>query len=272
LQSRRELFKNSRMRKRQGWLFEGLATPLVAAGKFEEEAYGCGARWVAGIDEVGVGPLAGPVVAAAVIMPRGLENPQIKDSKLLSAKQRETLAEWIKAHAVSWAVGQVDAEEIDRTDILKATHAAMAAAFKGLHPRPDFVLIDGSYEIPASLLVDSLNGDSGESTSNNQYTSNQYTSNRFPMQEAITKGDRLCFSVAAASILAKVARDNLMLGYERLYPQYLFAQHKGYASALHLAALRQHGPSPIHRCSFRGVKELMPRPTGSAALPLFQEG
>ncbi|MGH7834537.1 MAG: ribonuclease HII [Candidatus Binatia bacterium] len=270
------------MRKRQRWLFEGLAVPLVAAGKFEEEAYRRGARWVAGIDEVGVGPLAGPVVAAAAIMPRGLENPRIKDSKLLSAKQRETLAVWIKAHAVSWAVGKVDAEEIDRTDILKAAHAAMAAAFKALHPRPDHILIDGSYEIPVSLLVESLTRYSGENDANeecmrreytsNEYTNSDYTNSDLPVQQAITKGDRLCFSVAAASILAKVARDNLMLEYERLYPQYLFAQHKGYASALHLAALRQHGPSPIHRRSFRGVKELMPRRTDSAALPLFREG
>jgi ribonuclease HII len=225
---------------------------------------------------VGVGPLAGPVVAAAVIMPRDLENPKIKDSKLLSAKQRETLAEWIKTHAVSWAVGKVDAEEIDRTDILKATHAAMAAAFNALHPRPDFVLIDGSYEIPVSLLVDSLNRYSRETQADNprrnhEHTSNDYMSNELPLQQAITKGDRLCFSVAAASILAKAARDSLMLEYESLYPQYLFGQHKGYASALHLAALQQHGPSPIHRCSFRGVKELMPRRKESATLPLFQE-
>jgi ribonuclease HII len=263
------------MRKRQGWLFEGLAAPLVAGRKFEEEAYGGGARWVAGIDEVGVGPLAGPVVAAAVIMPRGLENPEIKDSKLLSATQRETLAAWIKAHAVSWSVGKVDAEEIDRTDILKATHAAMAAAFKGLDPRPDYVLIDGSYEIPPSLFVDSLTRYSRDDQTDNdcrhhEYMSNDYTNND-PAQRAVTKGDRLCFSVAAASILAKAARDNLMLEYELLYPQYLFAQHKGYASELHLAALRQYGPSPIHRCSFRGVKELMPRRTAGAALPLFRE-
>jgi ribonuclease HII len=265
------------MRKAQGWLFEGLAALRVAAGKFEEEAYGRGARWVAGIDEVGVGPLAGPVVAAAVIMPRGIENPKIKDSKLLSAKQRETLADWIKTHAVSWAVGKVDAEEIDRTDILKATHAAMAAAFRGLDPRPDHILIDGSYEIPPSLFVDSLNRYSRENQTDNscqghEYTNNDYTNNDLPLQQAITKGDRRCFSVAAASILAKTARDDLMIEYERLYPQYRFAQHKGYASELHLAALRQHGPSPIHRCSFRGVKELMPRRTGSDALPLFREG
>lgn len=257
-------------------MFEGLAAPQVAAAKFEDEAYGRGARWVAGIDEVGVGPLAGPVVAAAVIMPRGLENPEIKDSKLLGAKQRETLAEWIKAHAVSWSVGNVDAEEIDRTDILKATHAAMAAALKGLDPRPDYVLIDGSYEIPVSLLVDSLNRHSrGDQTDNHcrhhEYTSNDYTNSDLPVQQAVTKGDRLCFSVAAASILAKAARDDLMFEYERLYPQYLFGQHKGYASELHLAALRQYGPSPIHRCSFRGVKELMPRRTEGAALPLFRE-
>lgn len=243
------------MRHRQGWLAHEMSVPTFKPGDMEAQGYGRGYRFIAGVDEVGVGPLAGPVVAAAVILPRGLLNPDVKDSKLLTASKREELANWVKERAVAWAVGIVSPEEIDRINILNATHMAMAIAFKQLDPSPEYILIDGSYEIPRNFLA-------CESS----------RLGAFPYQRAIKKGDRICLSIAAASIVAKVTRDQLMKEYHDLYPQYEFARHKGYASKAHLAALSQFGPSPIHRKSFGGVREVLPQSSDNSASPLFRQG
>ena len=243
------------MRNRQGWLAQEMSVPTFKPGDFEEAGYARGYRFIAGLDEVGVGPLAGPVVAAAVVLPRGLLNPDVKDSKLLTACKREELASWVKENAVAWAVGVVSPEEIDRINILNATHLAMASAFARLEPSPEYLLIDGSYEIPRSFLA-------CESS----------RLGAFPYQKAIKKGDRVCLSIAAASIVAKVTRDQLMKEYNELYPQYQFARHKGYASKAHLAALQQFGPSPIHRKSFGGVREVLPQCSDDSGSPLFRQG
>jgi len=201
---------------------------------FEAEFHARGFACIAGLDEVGRGPLAGPVVAAAVILSRGYANGEIKDSKLLSAKQREKLAPVIQGCAESWAIGVVDVAEIDRINILKASLLAMANALDGLELAPDCLLIDGNQPIPADL-----------------FRSHGAAS----FQKTIVKGDQLCLSIAAASIVAKVARDQIMIDYDRCYPEYGFAAHKGYGSGAHLAALRRYGPSPIHRRSFRPVRD-----------------
>ena len=213
-------------------------TDPVPFGVIEEEGYTRGFTCIAGLDEVGRGPLAGPVVAAAVVLPRGFSHDGIKDSKLLTAKQRETLAPAIRAQAQSRGIGVVEVEEIDRINILKASLLAMAKAFAALRPRPDYLLIDGNQPIPAQWL-ESSNRPSGAP----------------PRQRTIVKGDRLCLSIAAASILAKVARDEMMIELHEHYPQYGFAGHKGYGSAAHLEALRRYGPSPVHRRSFKPVRD-----------------
>jgi len=205
---------------------------------FEEEGFARGFRRIAGLDEVGRGPLAGPVVAAAVVLPRGFFHPDIKDSKLLTATQREKLAPLIRSNAASWGLGVVEAEEIDRINILKASLLAMAKACEALRPRPDYLLVDGNQEISRELLQ-AISRSGGSP----------------PPQKTIIKGDRLCLSIAAASIIAKVARDRIMVELDKSYPAYGFASHKGYGSAAHLEALRRFGPSPIHRRSFRPVRE-----------------
>jgi ribonuclease HII len=207
--------------------------------RIEEQGYARGYSYIAGIDEAGRGPLAGPVVAAAVILPQGFAHRDIKDSKLLTGKQRERLAPVIKSNAVSWGLGVVDVEEIDRSNILKATLMAMAKACHALSPTPDYLLIDGNQTIPAAIL--------GLGRNFNAFA---------PCQETIIKGDRICLSIAAASIVAKVARDEMMIALDASYPQYGFAGHKGYGSAAHLEALRRHGPSPAHRRSFKPVRAL----------------
>lgn len=183
-----------------------------------------GFQLVAGIDEVGRGPLAGPVVAAAVVLPAGLELPGVKDSKLLTAARREACSQMILDCALGVALGSVGPSEIDRTNILQATFQAMVQAVAALSVSPDYLLIDGPYRIP--LTID---------------------------QEGIPGGDRQCLSIAAASIVAKVYRDRLMCDYHRQYPEYGFDRNKGYGTAEHLEALRRHGPCPIHRVSFRRV-------------------
>lgn len=207
-------------------------------GAIEEDGYNRGFTCIAGVDEAGRGPLAGPVVAAAVILPRGFAHRDVKDSKLLTAKQRETLAPVIRAQAQSWGIGVVEVEEIDRINILKATLLAMAKAFAALRPGPDYLLIDGNQQIPWALL---------------QIWNR--TIGAPPQQRTIVKGDRFCLSIAAASILAKVARDEMMIELDEHYPQYGFAGHKGYGSAAHLEALRRFGPSPVHRRSFKPVRD-----------------
>ncbi|HEX2500152.1 MAG TPA: ribonuclease HII [Methylomirabilota bacterium] len=197
----------------------------------EEDLYaqerGAWARglWVAGVDEVGRGPLAGPVVAAAVILDPTAPVDGLRDSKLLTGRQRRRLAREIRAHALAWGVGRVGPRRIDTVNVLQATWYAMRAALGQLRIPPGLVLVDGHLRIPGVTCT----------------------------QRAIIAGDRRSASVAAASILAKVARDTLMVRADRRYPQYGFRQHKGYATAAHIEALARLGPCPLHRRSFHGV-------------------
>ncbi len=191
---------------------------------FEQQARARGYLQVAGIDEAGRGPLAGPVVAAAVILQPDRPLDGVNDSKKLSERQRERLFEQIQQQARAIGVGTVDAATIDRINILQATRQAMLEAVQQLALQPDLLLIDGITPIATQLP-----------------------------QQTIKQGDQRSASIAAASIIAKVTRDRLMLDYDQQFPQYGFARHKGYGSAAHLAALRNHGPCPIHRLSFGGV-------------------
>ena len=183
---------------------------------------------VAGVDEAGRGPLAGPVVAAAVILDDLQPIRGLADSKTLTALRRERLFDEIRAKALCCSIAQASAEEIEQLNILQATLLAMRRAVDGLRLKPNKVLVDG---------------------------------NRLPvldvLAEAIIKGDALVPAISAASILAKVHRDRWCVEYDRQFPQYGFARHKGYGTAEHIAALRQHGPSPQHRKTFRPVTELM---------------
>ncbi|MCE5239719.1 ribonuclease HII [bacterium] len=196
-------------------------TPPAAPKRLELEAWSRGLRYVAGVDEVGRGPLAGPVVAAAVIFPPDVHIPHVTDSKLLRPEEREELAERIRAEALAWGVGLVPAPLIDAINILRATHVAMREAIRSLDPAPEMLLVDGR------ALPDI----------------------EFP-QVHVIGGDRRSFVIAAASILAKTHRDRIMEHLDALYPQYGFAGHKGYASAEHLRAIGEHGPCPAHRLSF----------------------
>jgi len=191
---------------------------------FEREAYRRGYALVSGVDEVGRGPLAGPVVAAAVILPRHADLPGVKDSKQLTATQREACCREILASAVSVGIGCIEPAVIDRLNILQATFKAMLQAVDKLEVQPDFLLIDGPYALPSPLP-----------------------------QKGIPRGDQRSLSIAAASIVAKVHRDRLMCEYHACYPAYDFARNKGYGTARHLEALRRHGPCPLHRLSFRRV-------------------
>lgn len=193
---------------------------------FESQVRRQGYRIIAGLDEAGRGPLAGPVVAAAVILPHGAEISGLDDSKKLTPARREAVLEIVREKALAIGVGMADHEAIDRINILQATLAAMHSAVANLHLAPDFLLIDGINTIPVNIP-----------------------------QKTIKKGDSLSASIAAASIVAKVTRDRLMEEYDLLYPGYGFASHKGYGAATHLAAIAALGPSPIHRRTFRGVRE-----------------
>ena len=195
---------------------------------FEKEATENGYRKIAGIDEAGRGPLAGPVVSSAVILPPAFALSDVMDSKKLSAKKRARLYDKIYTLASAIGIGIVDPLEIDRINILQASLFAMAMAVDNLNPQPDYLLIDGTFCI----------------------------SSQFP-QKPIIKGDSLSISIAAASIIAKVTRDRLMESYDFYYPQYGFCQHKGYPTKAHKAAIRKFGCSPIHRRSFKGVKEYL---------------
>ncbi len=189
--------------------------------RFEDDAYAQGFKAVIGTDEVGRGPLAGPVVAAAVVLPRGVEIIGINDSKKLSEKRREALAEEIKAKAIAYQIAEVSAAEIDQINILHAAELAMQKAIEAL-PLGDYVLIDGQNQLQINAMSKNLIG-----------------------------GDGLSISIAAASIIAKVYRDQLMTRLDELYPQYHFAQNKGYGTAEHYQAIKEFGPCPIHRHSFR---------------------
>ncbi len=193
---------------------------------FERKLWREGVRLIAGVDEAGRGPLAGPVCAAAVILPVDVELPGVTDSKALTHEAREALVPKIEARAVSIGVRLIDHEQIDRINIFQAAMLGMREAIAQLDPVPEHVLVDGNFA-PGS---------------------------RYP-ETAIVKGDALSLSIAAASIIAKVTRDRIMVRYDAEYPAYGFAQHKGYATPQHLAALREHGPCPIHRRSYSVVAE-----------------
>lgn len=185
-------------------------------------------EFLAGVDEVGRGPLAGPVVAAAVILDPARPIEGLKDSKKLSVRRRETLAEQIRAQALAWSLGRAEAEEIDNINILQASLLAMQRAVAGLSMAPQLVLIDG----------------------------NQCPSLEYPSQ-AVIKGDDRVPAISAASILAKVVRDREMLDMDLRYPGYGFAQHKGYPSKLHLDALLRLGVTPIHRRCYAPVRRVL---------------
>jgi ribonuclease HII len=198
---------------------------LVCGGRYERAARASGAKIVAGVDEVGRGALFGPVVAAAVILPEGCRIPGLRDSKQLIAEERERLARIVERKALAIAVEEVDAETIDRVNIYQATRMAMTAAVCRLALQPDH------------LLIDAMRLDFACS------------------QTSIIYGDSLSISIAAASVVAKVYRDSRMCQLDREYPQYGLASHKGYSTPEHKQALAAHGPSPLHRRSFRPVAE-----------------
>lgn len=189
---------------------------------YEENALKAGYKTICGIDEAGRGPLAGPVYAAAVILPIGLEIKGLNDSKKISEKKREQLFDVICENAVSYSIGIATEKEIDEINILNATFLAMHRAVEGLNIKPDYALIDG----------------------------NQYPKIPMITEETVVKGDAKSMSIAAASILAKVSRDRFMLEKAKEYPQYQFEKHKGYGTKLHYEMLTEFGPSPIHRLSF----------------------
>lgn len=191
----------------------------------EERCWAEGYALVCGADEAGAGPLAGPVYAGAVILPRYIELPGLNDSKQLTEKSREALFPVIQERAEAWAVASVDAAEIDNTDILSARIKAMQMAIDALGRKPDFALIDG-------------NRDKGQ------------TAAIITPHRCVVKGDGLSASMAAASILAKVSRDRYMLEMAQRYPEYAFERHKGYGTKLHYERLDKYGPSPIHRKTF----------------------
>jgi len=207
--------------------------------RYEKRAYDEGASVVAGVDEAGRGPLAGPVVAAAAILPREFRHKTLNDSKQLTAEQRdEIFAELTVRDDIRWAVGISEVEVIDSYNILRATWRAMVLALDALPVKPDHVLVDGLH-VPAIRI----------------------------RQKAIVKGDAKSFSIAAASVIAKVTRDRLMLKLHTQFPQYNFAQHKGYGTAEHLAALEQHGPCAILRRSFAPIRQAIEPVQAEFALP-----
>jgi ribonuclease HII len=211
---------------------ELFSTPPVDLLFFERQARSNGFQLVAGIDEAGRGPLAGPVVAAAVILPAGLLIKGVNDSKKLSPDTRERLFDTIMTQALSVGIGMGSPELIDRINILQATLHAMLEAVSQLAPQPDYILIDGISSINSPIP-----------------------------QKTIKKGDSLSLSIAAASIIAKVTRDRLMRELDGIHPGYGFSGHKGYGSTLHMDAIRRLGPSPVHRLTFGGVKEHLPCPS-----------
>jgi ribonuclease HII len=196
--------------------------------EYENKGVAKGYKNIAGIDEAGRGPLAGPVVAAALIFSSKIDIAGLDDSKKLSPKKREELLPIIQGRAISYGVAVVDHKVIDKINILQASLLAMKQAVEQLQPVPDLLLIDGNQKIDSTLD-----------------------------QWAIVKGDSKSLSIAAASVLAKVTRDRIMEDYHKLYPQYEFHRHKGYGTKLHRALIEKHGPCPIHRSTFKGVSEFI---------------
>lgn len=190
--------------------------------EFEKAAVNSGFSCICGVDEAGRGPLAGPVCAAAVILPEGAVIEGLDDSKKLTEKKREKLYDIIKQTAVAYSVAYGTLEEIETVNILEATYLAMNRAIEGLTVKPDFALIDGN-RVPRGIKIPC---------------------------ETIVKGDSKSMSVAAASVLAKVTRDRLMLEYDKKYPEYNFKKHKGYGTKEHTELIKQYGPCEIHRLSF----------------------
>ena len=190
--------------------------------EFEKAAVNSGFSCICGVDEAGRGPLAGPVCAAAVILPEGAVIEGLDDSKKLTEKKRERLYDIIKETAVAYSVAYGTLEEIETVNILEATYLAMNRAIEGLSVKPDFALIDGN-RVPRGIKIPC---------------------------ETIVKGDSKSMSVAAASVLAKVTRDRLMLEYDKKYPEYNFKKHKGYGTKEHTELIKQYGPCEIHRLSF----------------------
>jgi ribonuclease HII len=200
---------------------------------YEYGAYQEGYQLIAGIDEVGRGPIAGPVVAAAVILPRNFFLPGVNDSKLISEKNRLQMATEIKKLALAWSIVMISSRRIDQKNILQATKEAMRTAIQELNPNPDFILVD-AVNIPDLAIK----------------------------QYPIIKGDTLSISIACASIIAKVERDHIMQNYDAMYPGYGLARHKGYATREHIIALDNLGPTPIHRGSFEPVKTMLGNQNG----------
>ncbi len=198
---------------------------LKCTTRYERELWKSGARLIAGVDEVGRGSLFGPVVAAAVVLDPGYRIRGLRDSKLLPAERREVLAERIREHAIAWSVAAVDAARIDQINIYHASLLAMKLAVERLNPRPDYLLVDA-----VTLDFDCA-------------------------QRKIIHGDALSASIAAASILAKVHRDAIVSALDSVYPQYGLASNKGYSTPFHKRALRQYGPSPMHRQSYAPVAD-----------------
>ena len=188
---------------------------------YENQLYQLNLNFIAGVDEAGRGPLVGPVVAACVILPKEVFISEINDSKKLSEEKREVLSEVIKKVAISYAIGIVDCEEIDKINILNATYKAMQIAISKIQQKIDYLLVD-AITIPQIEIN----------------------------QKAIVKGDSKSISIAAASILAKVERDKIMKEYHKIYPQYNFEKNKGYGTKEHIEALKKYGPCPIHRKTF----------------------
>jgi len=201
--------------------------------EFEHKALNRGYRQIAGIDEAGRGPLAGPVVSAAVILPENFSGQGITDSKKLSEKKRRTLFAYIKKHAICVATGIASHHEIDQINILQASLLSMKRSVENLSQAPDFI-------IPDFLLIDG-----------------KFTIEMNIDQSAIVKGDSKSISIAAASIIAKVTRDAIMKKLHKKYPLYNFIQHKGYPTKAHKEAILKYGPCPVHRQTFKGVKEVI---------------
>jgi ribonuclease HII len=210
----------------------------LCCSRYERDARQHGWQRIAGIDEAGRGSLFGPVVAGAVILNPRRRIVGLDDSKKLSAERRSELALRIREHALAWAVAEIDAARIDAWNIYQASRQAMMAAVSQLHPLPDFMLLDA---MELDLPIE---------------------------QKALIHGDARSVSIAAASILAKVERDHRMEEFDQMYPQYGLAQNKGYGTSEHLAALRRHGPTPLHRFSYAPVRESRCWAAGATQNPL----
>lgn len=190
--------------------------------EIDEKIYNTGAKYICGIDEAGRGPFAGPVVVASVILPRDSMIEGVNDSKKVSEKKREKVYEEIIKEAISYSVGIVDETKIDEINILQATKMGLTNSVKGLKVKPDVILVDALTKIDTCGIP----------------------------YKSIIKGDALSYSIAAASIIAKVTRDKIMVKYNEIYPEYDFAKNKGYGTASHIAAIKEYGLCPIHRRSF----------------------